>query len=485
MIPYNVFHFKTYFQIMSKTEPGLNCLPVFLFIAYLSIRQSIKICYNKDMETGTLVTAVALCAVGAEKVVSNEIRKLGLSVMDGGYGKVRFKAALTGLYRALMGLRAADRILLETASFPAGDFDALFEGTRNVPWETYIPRGMGLTVSKVRTNRSRLMAETSVQAVVHKAAAGRLCERLRLARLPELGKKADLRVYIEKDRVSLLLDVSGPPLFKRGYRVEGGIAPLRETTAAALLLLANWRRKYPLWDPFCGSGTIAIEAALYAWDMAPGLGRTFALQDMVPADSAVEQTIRKELLAKVDFSRTIRIYGSDMDERALAVAKANLLRAYNLAQGKAFPPDRSRDRRHETDGPLPDDPCLPDLRMAALEDTGIGWPPRNRMSQDRTADRRGRAVSGRQGNRDIGKRRDEPAGFIIANPPYGIRLGEPEAAEAVYRKMAELSRRFPGWKLAVITDHPGFESHFGKKADSCREITNGAIRSYIYQYEIL
>jgi putative N6-adenine-specific DNA methylase len=432
--------------------------------------------------------AAALCAVGAEKVVANELRKLGLSVLDGGYGRVRFKAGLADLYRALMGLRAADRVLLETACFSAGDFDALFEGTRNVLWEAYIPRGMGLTVSKVRANRSRLMAETSIQAVVHKAAAGRLCERLRLARLPELGKKADLRVYIEKDRVSLLLDLSGAPLFKRGYRVEGGAAPLRETTAAALLLLANWRRKHPLWDPFCGSGTIPIEAALYAWDMAPGLGRTFALQDMLFADPSVEQTIREELLARVKFNRIIRIYGSDADERALAIARANLLRAYDLARGKKVSPEaggvlshRSPGRRWGeagADGPPPGDPGLPDLRTAALEDSGSGWPPYNRMPRERR-----RGTAGGPGKNRTKEWTDEPEGFIITNPPYGVRLGDPGAAEAVYRKMADLGRRFPGWKLGVITDHPGFESHFGRKADSCKEITNGAIRSYIYQYE--
>jgi putative N6-adenine-specific DNA methylase len=443
------------------------------------------------------ITAVALCAVGAEKVVSNEIRKLGLSVIEGGYGKVRFKTDLAGLYRSLMALRAADRLLLETACFSAEDFDALFEGSREVPWETYIPRGIGLTVSKVRINRSKLMAETSVQAVVHKAVAGRICERLRLARLPELGKKADLRVYIEKNRVSLLLDLSGAPLFKRGYRTEGGIAPIRETTAAALLLLANWRRKYPLWDPFCGSGTIAIEAALYAWDMAPGLGRTFALQDMVPADPAVEQMVRKELLARVDFGRTIRIYGSDADERVITIAKANLRRAYDLAHGKTpVSPERGGSDTERFGGkgnPLPNDPCLPGLRTAALEDAEDGWPPGNGTfhhgalrnngvsSHGRAADRR-EARTGRQG-KGAEKQMNEPAGFIITNPPYGIRLGEPDAAEAVYRKMTELSRRYSGWKLGVITDHPGFESHFGRKADTCKEITNGAIRSYFYQYE--
>jgi putative N6-adenine-specific DNA methylase len=164
-----------------------------------------------------------------------------------------------------------------------------------------------------------------------------------------------------------------------------------------------------------------------------------------------------------------------MDERALAIAKANLRRAYNLARGMAVSPERGR-----ADGPLPADPCLPELRTAALEDAGSGWPPRSNAPRGRTPHDR----AGGQ-NRGAEERRDEPAGFIITNPPYGIRLGEPEEAEAVYRKIAELSRRFPGWKLAVITDHPGFESHFGRKADSCKEITNGAIRSYIYQYEIL
>ncbi|MDR3168081.1 MAG: class I SAM-dependent RNA methyltransferase, partial [Treponema sp.] len=138
-------------------------------------------------------TAVALCAVGAERVVSNELRKLALPVIETGFGRVRFRAETEGLYRALMALRAADRVLLETAFFPGEDFDALFEGTRAVPWEGYIPRGFALRVAKVRTNRSRLAALTSIQAVVHKAAASRLCEAYKLNRLPEGGKTAELR----------------------------------------------------------------------------------------------------------------------------------------------------------------------------------------------------------------------------------------------------------------------------------------------------
>jgi putative N6-adenine-specific DNA methylase len=392
-------------------------------------------------------TVTALCAVGAERVVSNELRKLNLPVLDTAFGRVRFQADIRGVYRALMGLRGADRLLLEAARFPAADFDALFEGVHAVPWEAYISSGMGLRVDKVRANRSRLQALTSIQGVVHKAAADRLCGALGLNRLPEGGAAAELRVYLEKDLVSVLLDLSGEPLFKRGYRSEGGIAPLRETTAAAILLMANWRRKFPLYDPFCGSGTIAVEAAMYAWDMAPGLGRSFAIGDLLLGDARTEGAVREECLAKVDFGRTIRIYGSDEDQRAVALAKSNLQRAYELARGMPPQPGIRPELRL---------PGMPEFRLAPM---GEARPPE--------------------------AARDEGGGFIITNPPYGRRLGAPETAEAIYHEMSGLAGRFPGWKLGLITDHPGFESHFGRKADSCREITNGAIRSYFYEYERL
>jgi putative N6-adenine-specific DNA methylase len=411
----------------------------------------------------SLYTAVALCAVGAERVVSNELRKLKLKILDSGFGRVRFQADIPALYLALMGLRAADRVLLEAARFPGADFDALFEGVKAVPWEGYVPRGMGLAVAKVRSRGSRLQAVTSIQAMVHKAAADRLCGAFKVARLPEGGKTAELRVYVEKDEVSVLLDLSGDPLFKRGYRREGGAAPLRETTAAALLLLANWRRKFPLYDPFCGAGTIAIEAAMYAWDMAPGLGRGFALSDLALGNDKTEQTVRKELLQKVDFSRTIRISGSDADSRAVSMAKANARRAYAIARG-------GRAGEEGTEVRLP---ALPDFRALAMKDASSPYPEEKPESRPRpeAAQRTARPA------------RPEALGFIITNPPYGRRLGEPGTAEQTYKEMALLARGFPGWKLGIISDHPGFESHFGRKADSVREITNGAIPSYFYEYE--
>jgi len=376
---------------------------------------------------------VALCAVGAEKVVSNEIKKLRLTVVESGFGRVRFRADTAGLYRALMGLRAADRVLLEMAVFPAVDFDALFAGTRNVPWERLVPAHMGLKVAKVRVNRSQLKAETSIQSIVHKAAADRLCQAHALARLPEDGETAEVRVYIEKDTVSLLLDISGEPLFKRGYRKEGGAAPLRETTAAAMLLLSGWKRKYPLYDPFCGCGTILIEALMYAWDMAPGLCRRFALNNLLIADNAIEEAVRAELRGNINYERIIRIAGSDSDAQAVALAQANIERLKKLhpaAPGK------------ET--------TQVELKTLPMQEARPSMPP---------------------------------PGFIVTNPPYGKRLGNPADSERLYGEMAALRRHFPQWKLAVITDHPGFESFFGKKADTCREIQGGPIPTCFFQYE--
>jgi putative N6-adenine-specific DNA methylase len=413
-------------------------------------------------------TAVALCAVGAEKAVSNELRKLAdknnvenktpcIKVEDSSYGRVRFKADKKGLYKALIGLRAADRVLLEIGSFKADDFDALFEGTAAAEWEQLVPKGMGLKVAKVRTNRSQLKAETSIQAIVHKAAAQRLCEKYKVSRLPEQVmtrkgeeapvKTAEVRVYIEKDIVSLLVDLSGEPLFKRGYRSEGGAAPLRETTAASILLLSGWKRKFPLYDPFCGSGTILIEAAMYAWDMAPGLGRQFAIQDMLIADSKIEKQVRDEFRAKIDFSgangaHLFRIAGSDEDLRSISIASSNLARLRDIAEGRE--PQRGIRSTDKTLG----------IELKVLPMTEA-------------------------------KSLFSDTGFLMTNPPYGKRLGDQSAAEQIYKDMAGLAARFPGWKLSVITDHSGFESFYGKKADSCREISNGAIPSYFYEYDVL
>jgi putative N6-adenine-specific DNA methylase len=349
--------------------------------------------------------------------------------MDSGFGNVRFETDLTGVYYALLSLRAADRLLLEAADFAAADFDALFEGVRAVAWEDYIPKGMGLAVDKARSNRSRLAAETSIQAVAHKAAAERLCARYGQTSLPD-GNAAILRVHIENDRARIMLDLCGPPLFKRGYRVEGGIAPLRESMAAALVLQSLWRRKYPLYDPFCGSGTIIIEAALFAWDAAPGLWRRFAISNLAFADGGAETGARRDLLERIDTSRTALIFGSDGDSAVAGTAKANLERALGMMDG------------------VPRPACLPKLWFRKMEEA----------------------------------KAPADEGFIITNPPYGMRLLDKENAEALYRNMAVLRKNFPSWKLNVLSAHAGFETFFGEKAARCKKFTSGAVETYFYEY---
>jgi putative N6-adenine-specific DNA methylase len=301
-----------------------------------------------------------------------------------------------------------------------------------------------------------------MQAVVHKAAAERLCSSRGVQRLPEYGDGAELRVYLEKDKASILVDLAGDPLFKRGYRSEGGTAPLRESTAAAIVLLSGWRRKYPLCDPFCGSGTILLEAAMYAWDAAPGMGRNFAISRLAIADQAMEASIRKELLERVDCSRTIRLFGSDADLRAVSIAESNARRAFELAHGQK--PGRG-------------------IRLAPGGGAG-GNADSSAGNNAGTADEE--ATLPRFKVQDAGTvMAPEPEGFIITNPPYGERLGDLQEAERTYQEMGSLGDRFPGWKLVVVTNHPGFESHFGYAADSVREITNGALRTFLYTYDQL
>jgi putative N6-adenine-specific DNA methylase len=341
-----------------------------------------------------------------------------------------------------MALRAADRVLIEMARFPAKDFDELFDGINAIAWEDFIPKGMGFRIVKVRTNRSALSAFTSIQSVAHKAAAEKLCEKYNMSSLPDNGNAAEVRVYLEKDEASVLLDLSGEPLFKRGYRTEAGAAPLRESTAAAIILLSNWRRKFPLYDPFCGSGTITIEAAMYAWDMAPGIGRKFAIAQLLMHDKQIEDSVRDELLSKINFDRVIRIYGSDEDARAISIAKSNILRAYDIALGK----NPGKGIRTEELAAF-----MPKFKIANFAKTNA----------------------------------PEEEGFIITNPPYGIRLGDVVDAEKNYEAMGILCDHFVGWKMAVITDHPGFESHFGKASSSLKHITNGSVKSFLYEYENL
>jgi len=375
--------------------------------------------------------ALALCAVGLEKVCQAELERLGFGVERREPGRVRF--ALIGslgtaasLMRANIGLRTAERILYEAGRFPAPGFDELFEAVRSIPWERFFRREDKLVVERVRTRRSRLSAQTSIQSVTHKAVYERLSERFHLARLPETGRVRGLRAYLDEDQCVLGLDTSGEALHKRGYRLAAGKAPLKETVAAGVLFLSGWSRRLPLLDPFCGSGTIAIEAALFAMDRSPGLGRSFGFEDMPLASagegggkaSAEVEAAKARVRRDADF----RICASDADPGAVEDARANSGRA-GVAEGIEF-------------------------RVAKAEDAA---PPFDR-------------------------------GSLLCNPPYGERLGTPEEARELYRLMGEASSRFDGWGMGFVTNDPNFGESFGRRAAHARKIVNGAEEQYFHWY---
>jgi putative N6-adenine-specific DNA methylase len=380
---------------------------------------------------------LAVCALGLEKVCQNEIERIGLKVEGREAGRVRFglgardgsgaEAAGASLMRANLCLRSAERILIEAGRFHAENFDELFESVRALPWELYFRRDDRLVIERVRLHGSKLAAQTSVQSIVHKAVYDRLGKVFNLSRLPENGQERSLRVYIDTDECLLGLDSSGDALHKRGYRRSTGEAPIKETLAAGVLFLAGWNRRSPLLDPFCGSGTIAIEAALLAMDRAPGLGRAFALEGLPLAmegaggSRAVSDEI-EAAKARVRKDADFRILAADADPYALESARANAARA-GVAAGIQF-------------------------KLAKAEDAKPYF----------------------------------EEGHLICNPPYGERMGTVEEAEALYRRLGELAARFTGWGLGFVTNRPDFGDYFGRYAPTAKLIVNGAEEQWFHWY---
>jgi putative N6-adenine-specific DNA methylase len=398
--------------------------------------------------------------LGLEKVCASEIQRLGIEVESRESGRVRFALGGSGaasLMRSNLCLRSAERVLIEAGRFHAENFDELFEQVRSLPWEAYFGRDDKLVIERVRLHDSQLAAQTSVQSIVHKAVYDRLGAVYRLSHLPESGVQRGLRVYIDRDECILGLDSSGDALHKRGYRRSAGEAPLKETLAAGILFLSGWNRRLPLFDPFCGSGTIAIEAALFAMDRAPGLGRHFALENMPfverGAVSGEIEAARGRVRQDVEF----RIEGCDSDPRAIDAARANAGRA-GLSQNRLSQDRLSQDR-------------LSQDRLS-----------QNRLSQDRlNQDRLGQELVFRQARAEDAEPRYE-AGYLLCNPPYGERMGTREEAEALYRRLGETTGRFTGWGLGFVTNRPDFGDCFGRRAVSARKIVNGAEEQWFHWY---
>jgi len=359
------------------------------------------------------------CLFGLEGLVGDEIKKLGLAKVQVENGRVLCEGSLTDLARLNINLRCGERVLLVLGRFTARTFEELFECVKAIPWEDYIPRSGQFPV-KGHSLNSQLHSVPACQSMVKKAAAKRLGEHYGLEKLPETGEKYQIQFAIMQDEVTVYLDTSGAGLHKRGYRAVGVEAPLRETLAAAMVTLSRYRGKDPFCDPFCGSGTIPIEAALIARNRAPGLDRSFDAQKwrFVPASAWLDAA--GEAMDK-EFSGSYDIWGGDVSPRAIAIAGEN-------------------------------------ARRAGVDD----------IVRFETA--------------DMGRfRRTSEYGQLVTNPPYGERLLEKEEAEQLYRAFGEVYRKLPPkWRVLVLTSHPDFEKFFNRKADKKRKLYNGMLKCDLY-----
>lgn len=335
-------------------------------------------------------------------------------------GRVLFAAGPEAIAKANLWLRSADRVQLVLGEFEARTFDELFEKTKALPWEEWIPRDGEFPVQG-KSVKSQLFSVPDCQAIVKKAVVEKLKQKYKVSWFEETGPLYPIQIALLKDKATLTIDTSGTGLHKRGYRQGGGEAPLKETLAAALVQLSHWQNKRLLLDPFCGSGTILIEAALLGDNIAPGLTRRFAAEDWPVLGKDLWQDARAEASAAIE-DNPMLLQGSDLDGRVLSVARAN------------------------------------------ADNAGVG----NKIHFQR------RALA------EV--RSSHKYGCVICNPPYGERLGDEAGVQRLHREMASVFAPWDTWSIYVLTSNPGFEKHFGRKADKKRKLYNGRIKCDFYQF---
>ncbi len=363
---------------------------------------------------------VATCLFGLEHLLGEEIDALGYDRIETIDGRVTFRGDEEAVALANVFLRYAERVYIRLGSFEATSFDALFEGTRALPWEAFIGKNDAFPVKGHAIN-STLFSVPDCQKIVKKAVVTRLSEAYGIRWFEETGVKYQIEFFIFKNRASLMIDTSGEPLHKRGYRAEAVGAPIRETLAAAMAALARPREDVLFWDPFCGSGTVAIEAAMLHRRIAPGKSRRFAAEAF-PAIPRSLFSLAREEAQDGEIHDGFRVFASDIDPAAVALAYTNARRA------------------------------------------GVGDTVRTFE-----ADARRIAAPGCRGT-------------VVTNPPYGERLMTPAEVEKLYREIGEHFRALAPWQIYVITSHAGFEKLYGRRADKVRKLYNGMIPCYFYQY---
>lgn len=367
-------------------------------------------------------TIIATSTFGLEAIVKRELNNLGFEDVTVENGKLKFKGDFRDIVRANLWLRTADRVLLEVGEFKALSFVELFDKTKELPWEDFIPLDGNFTVDGA-SQKSKLFSISDSQSIVEKAIIERLKENYEgVEWFEKTGARYKIKVSLLNDIASLTIDTSGDPLHKRGYRERQAVAPIKETLAAAMVSLSYWRPNRPLFDPFCGSGTIAIEAALIGKNIAPGLDRKFVSEEWDVSDPQIWQDERRKAFKAIRNDIKLDIMGSDIDHKIVLVARDN---AENLG--------------------LEEDITffIKDFREVDLKNN---------------------------------------YGVLITNPPYGERISEINEVKKMYKELGDKMREFDTWSIYVITNHEDFEKSYGRKADRKRKLFNGNIKTDYYQF---
>ena len=367
---------------------------------------------------------IAPCHFGLEAVLKKEILDLGYEISQVEDGRVTFYGEADAACRANIFLRTAERVLLKVGSFKAVTFDELFEKTKALPWEAYIPKDGKFWVAKASSVKSKLFSPSDIQSIMKKAMVERLKSKYRIQWFQEDGASYPLRVFLMKDIVTIGIDTSGDSLHKRGYRPAAGKAPISETLAAALIMLTPWRKDRILVYPFCGSGTFPIEAAMMAAKIAPGMNRSFTAEtwtNLIGKKYWYEAIDEANDLIEDEIETDIQ--GYDIDGSVVRMARENAENA-GVAHLIHFQERAVKDLRHP-----------------------------------------------------------KKYGFIITNPPYGERLEDRETLPQIYREFGESFKGLDNWSAYMITSFEDAERYFGRKADKNRKIYNGMLKTYFYQFQ--
>ncbi|WP_044914342.1 THUMP domain-containing class I SAM-dependent RNA methyltransferase [Butyrivibrio sp. WCE2006] len=366
---------------------------------------------------------IAPCHFGLEAVLKKEIINLGYEIREVADGRVTFAGDADAVVRANIGLRSAERVLIKIGSFKAITFEELYQGTKSLPWEQYIPKNGKFWVKKASSVKSKLFSPSDIQSIMKKAMVDRLSDIYGIRRFEEDGESFPVRVFLMKDEVTVALDTTGDSLHKRGYRKLEAKAPIAENLAAALLMLTPWRPDRILVDPFCGSGTFPIEAAMIAANVAPGMNRHFTAEKWTHIITPQNwKDVREEYMDEIDYGVETDIQGYDIDPEVIEIARINAKKA------------------------------------------GV----------EKMIHFQARPVA------ELSHRKKY--GFIVTNPPYGERIGEQKELPALYKTLGERFKNLDSWSMYLITAYDKAERDIGKKADKNRKIYNGMIKTYFYQY---